>query len=51
MVLNYAIFRTAFRYLDFGYGAAMAFALTALVLVLTFVYLRAQKEAALATGQ
>lgn len=51
MVLNYAIFRTAFRYLDFGYGAAMAFALTALVLVLTFVYLRAQTEAALATGR
>jgi len=51
MVLNYAIFRTAFRYLDFGYGAAMAFALTALVLVLTFVYLRAQSEAALATAR
>lgn len=51
MVLNYSIFRTAFRYLDFGYGAAMAFALTALVLVLTFVYLRAQTEAALATGR
>lgn len=51
MVLNYAIFRTAFRYLDFGYGAAMAFALTAIVLVLTLVYLRAQAEAAMATGR
>lgn len=51
LVLNYAIFRTAFRYLDFGYGAAMAFALTALVLVLTFFYLRAQAEAAMATGR
>lgn len=51
MVLNYAIFRTAFRYLDFGYGTAMAFALTAVVLVLTLVYLRAQTEAAMATGR
>jgi multiple sugar transport system permease protein len=48
MLLNYSIFRTAFRYLDFGYGAAMAFALTALILVLAVAYLRAQAEAALA---
>lgn len=49
MVLNYTIFRTAFRYLDFGYGAAMAFALTGIVLVLALVYLRASAKAALAT--
>jgi trehalose/maltose transport system permease protein len=49
MLLNYSIFRTAFRYLDFGYGSAMAFALTALILVLAVAYLRAQAEAALAT--
>jgi ABC-type sugar transport system permease subunit len=49
MLLNYSIFRTAFRYLDFGYGAAMAFALTALILVLAVVYLRAQADAAMAT--
>jgi multiple sugar transport system permease protein len=49
MVLNYNIFRTAFRYLDFGYGAAMAFALTAIVLILAFFYLRASAEAAMVT--
>lgn len=49
MLLNYSIFRTAFRYLDFGYGAAMAFALTTLILVLAVVYLRAQAEAAMVT--
>ncbi len=49
MVLNYTIFRTAFRYLDFGYGAAMAFALTGIVLVLALVYLRASAKATLAT--
>jgi multiple sugar transport system permease protein len=49
MLLNYSIFRTAFRYLDFGYGAAMAFALTALILVLAVVYLRAQADAVMAT--
>ncbi len=48
LVLNYSIFRTAFRYLDFGYGAAMAFALTSLILVLAIFYLRASAEAALA---
>ncbi len=48
LVLNYSIFRTAFRYFDFGYGAAMAFALTSLILVLAFFYLRASAEAALA---
>jgi ABC-type sugar transport system permease subunit len=48
MLLNYSIFRTAFRYLDFGYGAAMAFTLTAIILVLALFYLRAQAEAALA---
>ena len=49
MVLNYNIFRTAFRYLDFGYAAAMAFALTAIVLILAFFYLRASAEAAMVT--
>ncbi|MGQ0550439.1 MAG: carbohydrate ABC transporter permease [Armatimonadota bacterium] len=49
MVLNYTIFRTAFRYLDFGYGAAMAFTLTAGILVLSFLYVRASAEAALVT--
>lgn len=49
MVLNYSIFRTAFRYLDFGYGAAMAFTLTAIILVLAALYLRASAEAAMAT--
>ena len=48
LVLNYSIFRTAFRYLDFGYGAAMAFTLTSLILVLAIFYLRASAEAALA---
>ena len=47
MVLNYTIFRTAFRYLDFGYGAAMAFTLTAGILLLSFLYVRASAEAAL----
>ncbi|MGH2402879.1 MAG: carbohydrate ABC transporter permease, partial [bacterium] len=49
MVLNYTIFRTAFRYLDFGYGAAMAFTLTAVILVLAFLYVRASAEATLVT--
>lgn len=49
MLLNYSIFRTAFRYLDFGYGAAMAFALTILILILAVAYLRAQADAAMAT--
>lgn len=49
MVLNYTIFRTAFRYLDFGYGAAMAFTLTAGILLLSFLYVRASAEAALVT--
>ncbi len=49
MVLNYTIFRTAFRYLDFGYGAAMAFTLTGIILVLAFFYLRASAEAAMVT--
>ncbi len=49
MVLNYTIFRTAFRYLDFGYGAAMAFTLTGIVLVLALLYLRASAESAMAT--
>ncbi|HET8678866.1 MAG TPA: sugar ABC transporter permease [bacterium] len=49
MVLNYTIFRTAFRYLDFGYGAAMAFTLTAVILLLSFLYVRASAEAALVT--
>jgi multiple sugar transport system permease protein len=51
MVLNYTIYRTAFRYLDFGYGAAMAFALTVLILILGFFYVRASAEAATATGR
>ncbi len=49
MVFNYTIFRTAFQYLDFGYGAAMAFSLTAVILVLAFFYLRASAEAAAVT--
>jgi ABC-type sugar transport system permease subunit len=49
MVLNYTIFRTAFRYLDFGYGAAMAFTLTAVILVLGFLYVRASAETPLVT--
>jgi multiple sugar transport system permease protein len=49
MVFNYTIYRTAFRYLDFGYGAAMAFSLTAVILVLGFFYLRASAEAAMVT--
>ena len=49
MLLNYAIFRTAFRYLDFGYGAAMAFTLTGIILVLAVFYLRASAEAAMVT--
>ncbi len=49
MVFNYTIFRTAFRYLDFGYGAAMAFTLTAVILILAFFYARASAEAALVT--
>ncbi len=49
MVLNYTIFRTAFRYLDFGYGAAMAFTLTAGILLLSLLYVRASAEAALVT--
>ncbi len=48
-VFNYAIFRTAFRYLDFGYGAAMAFTLAAVILILAFFYARAAADAALAT--
>jgi ABC-type sugar transport system permease subunit len=49
MVLNYTIFRMAFRYLDFGYGAAMAFALTGIILILAYFYLRASAEAAMIT--
>ncbi len=49
MLLNYSIFRTAFRYLDFGYGAAMAFTLTGIILVLAVLYLRASAEAAMVT--
>jgi ABC-type sugar transport system permease subunit len=49
MLLNYSIFRTAFRYLDFGYGAAMAFTLTGIILVLAVFYLRASAEAAMVT--
>lgn len=49
MLLNYSIYRTAFRYLDFGYGAAMAFSLTVLILVLALFYMRAATEAALVT--
>jgi ABC-type sugar transport system permease subunit len=49
MLLNYSIFRTAFRYLDFGYGAAMAFTLTAIILLLAFLYLRASAETATVT--
>ena len=45
MVFNYTIYRTAFRYLDFGYGAAMAFTLTALILGLAVLYLRASARA------
>jgi multiple sugar transport system permease protein len=51
MVMNYTIYRTAFRYLDFGYGAAMAFGLTGLILVLAFFYVRASAQAALASGR
>lgn len=49
MLLNYSIFRTAFRYLDFGYGAAMAFALTGMILVLAFFYVRVSAKAAMIT--
>jgi ABC-type sugar transport system permease subunit len=49
MIFNYTVFRTAFRYLDFGYGAAMAFALTAVILALAFFYVRASAEAAMET--
>ncbi len=49
MVFNYTIYRTAFRYLDFGYGAAMAFTLTVVILILAFFYARASAEAALVT--
>jgi len=49
MVLNYTIFRMAFRYLDFGYAAAMAFTLTGVILILAYFYLRASAEAAMIT--
>jgi ABC-type sugar transport system permease subunit len=49
MVLNYTIFRMAFRYLDFGYAAAMAFTLTGVILILAYFYLRASAEAAMVT--
>lgn len=49
MVFNYTIYRTAFRYLDFSYAAAMAFSLTAVILILAFFYLRASAEAAMVT--
>ena len=51
MIINYTIYRTAFRYLNFGYGAAMAFSLTVLILVLAVLYVRASAEATQAAGR
>lgn len=51
MIINYTIYRTAFRYLNFGYGAAMAFSLTVLILVLAVFYVRSSAAATQAAGR